>query len=91
MAKDRKRKRRQLIQQSQRIVEDMLEENILLDFLTDSDEENEKEKQCSQRNPNKEREHFQFHEQLMKDYFNEGSTYDEKDFCRRFRMERPLF
>jgi hypothetical protein len=27
----------------------------------------------------------------MKDYFDEGCTYDEKDFCQRFRMEKPLF
>ena len=53
MAKDQKRKRQQLIKQGQRIFEDMLEDNTILDFLTNSDKEKE-EKEWSQQKPNKE-------------------------------------
>jgi hypothetical protein len=41
MAKSQKQKQRQLIQRGQRIVEDMLEENVILDLLFDSNNEEE--------------------------------------------------
>jgi hypothetical protein len=84
MPKDRKRKQRELIRQGQSIVEDMLEDNIVLNLLADSDEEEEEKTDWSQRKPNKEREHVQFHKQLMKHYFYKGCTHDKKDFCRQF-------
>jgi hypothetical protein len=40
--------------------------------------------------PNKQRNRQLYHELLMKDYFNDGCTYDAKDFRRRFRMQRSL-
>ncbi|PLW18982.1 hypothetical protein PCANC_11823 [Puccinia coronata f. sp. avenae] len=56
LAKNQKRKRQQLIQRGQRIVEDMLEDNVISDLLFDSNNE-EEPKECPHRNPNKEREH----------------------------------
>jgi hypothetical protein len=81
MPKDRKRKQQELIRQGQSTIKDMLEENIVLDLLADSDEEEEEQTDWFRRKPNKEQEHVQFHKQLMKDYFYEGCTYNEKDFC----------
>jgi hypothetical protein len=43
------------------------------------------------RRPNIERDRAKFHDILMKDYFDENPTYDDKHFCRRFRMRRVLF
>jgi hypothetical protein len=81
MPKDRKRKQPELIRQGQSIVEDMLEDNIVLDLLANSDKEEEDKTDWSRQKPNKEREHVQFHKQLMKDYFYKGCTYNKKDFC----------
>jgi hypothetical protein len=41
--------------------------------------------------PNKERNHAEGHERLMQDYFNSGSTYNDRDFERQFRLRKELF
>ena len=43
------------------------------------------------RGPNKERNHREGHNKLIQDYFSPNSTYNDRDFERRFRMRREVF
>lgn len=75
------------------ITQDLLENNIdIADCLNSSDSDQDHQPPCKkQRIPNKERNHLEHHSKLMADYFNEDSTYNGRDFCQRFRMEKGLF
>ena len=64
------------------------EESDSLEEFTDEDEK--KASRCS-RGPNKERNRHEGHERLMKDYFSSNSTYNDRDFERRFRLRKELF
>ncbi|OAV91165.1 hypothetical protein PTTG_04693 [Puccinia triticina 1-1 BBBD Race 1] len=44
-----------------------------------------------QHRPKKERNHAAGHKMLMKDYFINGATYNNRDFERRFQLRRELF
>ncbi|KAI7953618.1 hypothetical protein MJO28_006165 [Puccinia striiformis f. sp. tritici] len=59
-----------------------------LEELTDDEQDQATRRQ---RLPNKERSHVEGHQKLMQDYFNEGSTYNNCDFERRFRLRKELF
>ncbi|KAI7938893.1 hypothetical protein MJO28_014472 [Puccinia striiformis f. sp. tritici] len=61
---------------------------FLLEELTDDEQDQATRRQ---RLPNKERSHVEGHQKLMQDYFNEGSTYNDRDFKRRFRLRKELF
>ena len=71
------------------LVWDILEDNnILLDFFYYSDKPQDPAQKA--KIPNKEQEHIQHHEQLMKDYFDADSTYNNWDFERRFWLRKQL-
>jgi hypothetical protein len=92
MANNRKRKQQQQIHQCQMLVQDILEEDdLLLEFFNDLDEEEDNPAPAKAQNPNKERDHVQHHKNLMKDYFLEDCTYNKKDFSRRFQLDKPIF
>ena len=67
--KKRKRQRRRRLQQGQRIIEELLDgDNMISTYFSDSEEGNQPSKSVgSIRNPNKEHNHVEFHQQLMKD------------------------
>ncbi|KAI7964697.1 hypothetical protein MJO29_002795, partial [Puccinia striiformis f. sp. tritici] len=69
--------------------EDKEEEGFFsFEELTNNDQDQKTERQ---RLPNKERNHVKGHQKLMQDYFNEGSTYKDCDFERRFQLRKELF
>ncbi|PLW31651.1 hypothetical protein PCANC_20362 [Puccinia coronata f. sp. avenae] len=57
------------------------------EYKSDSEEE---EISQPQRQPNKERNHVESHQKLMKDYFDEDSTYNNRDFEHRFWLRKEL-
>ncbi|OAV98916.1 hypothetical protein PTTG_05802 [Puccinia triticina 1-1 BBBD Race 1] len=65
-----------------------------IDSLDDFDlnsEEEEIPKPKIQRRPNKDQRHAEGNEKLMKDYLLDNSTYDDRDFVRRFQLRKELF
>ncbi|PLW05449.1 hypothetical protein PCANC_28479 [Puccinia coronata f. sp. avenae] len=82
-------KRRRLMEElfGDEDIEEEEEDSSSEEYESDSEEE---EISQPQRQPNKERNHVEGHQNLMKDYFDEDSTYNDRDFERRFWLRKQL-
>jgi hypothetical protein len=60
-------------------------------FLDDLDKEAMERTPIIGRIPNKDRDAFYGHKQLMADYLNEDPVYSDADFERRFRVTKKVF
>jgi hypothetical protein len=86
---NRTNKQRRLIKE---LFETNLDDEDETDSLEDfSEDDKEDSKERAPRRPNKEQNHLEGHQKLMQDYFDDGSTYDNSDFKRRFQMRKSLF
>ena len=72
-------------------MQELLTEDNFFALLDSSDSEEDQAAAKKRRRANKERNHLEKHEELMRDYFNEDCTYSPQDFSHRFRMERGIF
>jgi hypothetical protein len=82
-------KRRRLMEElfGDEDIEEEEEDSSSEEYKSDSEEE---EISQPQRQPNKERNHVEGHQKLMKDYFDKDSTYNDRDFECRFRLRKQL-
>jgi hypothetical protein len=82
-------KRRRLMEElfGDEDIEEEEEDSSSEEYESDSEEE---EISQPQRQPNKERNHVEGHQKLMKDYFDEDSTYNDRDFEHRFWLRKQL-
>jgi hypothetical protein len=86
---NRTNKQRHLIKELFETDSDNEDETDSLEDFSEDDEEDSKER--APRRPNKEQNHLEGHQKLMQDYFDDGSTYDNSNFKRRFQMRNSLF
>jgi len=80
------------MENGRRIVQQILDNDFdIAEYMDSSDSDKNSSFMAKiPRLPNKERNHLANHERLMANYFNSDSTYNNCDFCRRFRMEKGL-